>query len=67
MQDARPVCRDRAAERRKGVNADFDAIPEDLANILQGGQVGAALAGTANALWRSEFLCCWRQLQHSLI
>lgn len=32
--------RDRAAERRKGVNADFDAIPEDLANILQGGQGG---------------------------
>lgn len=30
--------RDRAAERRKGIVTDFDAIPEDLANILQGGQ-----------------------------
>lgn len=35
--DARlPACRDRAEERRKGLSADFEGVPDDLVGLLQG-------------------------------
>ena len=36
-----PGCRDRAAERRKGLNTEFEGVPEDLVGLLAG-QVGGA-------------------------
>ena len=33
---AAPSCRDRAAERRKGLSADFEGVPDDLVGLLEG-------------------------------
>ncbi len=49
------TCRDRAAERRKGLSADFEGVPDDLVGLLEG-KVPIACLPPAGGFWHCLLL-----------